>query len=200
MPSESSHRLPRTCQRSDLVVFLGVSYLMETHSFWISNASVPPPPSLAFALLMRHENPQPLVIPGLPCSLSAFLIFTLLLRLRPFAWGGVSTEPLSLGGGCDCEGVQSHRARVTLTTGRSHCADFYTCKIRRYSRNPVPGVGKCSRTKKLKVQSSFSLETISQGKVDSLRGGAMDILIGLASLSWHWFVQGIVLLGLSEEP
>lgn len=74
---------------------------METHSFWISNASVPPPPSLAFALLIKHENPQPHVIPGLPCSLSAFLIFKLSLLLRPFAWGGVSTEPLSLGGGCD---------------------------------------------------------------------------------------------------
>lgn len=73
---------------------------METHSFWISNASVPPPRSLAFTLLIKHENPQPHVIPGLPHSLSAFLISKLLPRY-PFAWGGVSTEPLSLGGGCD---------------------------------------------------------------------------------------------------
>lgn len=125
---------------------------METHSFWISNASVPPPPSLAFALLIKHENPQPHVIPGLPCSLSAFLIFKLSLLLCPFAWGGVSTEPLSLGGGCDVR-VFKVTEPGSPSPGEATVPDFYTCKIRGYSRNPVPGVGKCSRKKKLKARS-----------------------------------------------
>lgn len=171
---------------------------METRSFWISNASVPPPPSLAFALLIKHENPRPHVIPGLACSLSAFLISKLLLS-HPFVRGGVSTEPLSLGGDCDVRvfkvtelGFPPHRAK--LLRRLLHLQDQRVL-------SEILGLasGKCSRT-----ESSFSSETISKAGLtlwgrgnERISGPALSIVPLGCPGGGAEFISG--LLELSEE-
>lgn len=164
MPSESSHRLPRTCQRSNRVIFLGVSPITTAHlpdgnSFFLDFKRLgPPPPSLAFALLIKHETlPSPMSSRGSP---EACLRFSSLLR-HPFAWGGVSTEPSSLGGSYDVR-VFKVTELGSPSPGEATVPPFTLARS-----EGILGI-LCPASESVparKAQSSLSLETISEAGI-----------------------------------
>lgn len=138
MTSESSHRLPRICQGFNCAIFLGLSpiptaHLPDGNSFLLdfkrlSTSS----PQLGLHTLNKtwkppapchpRTSPQPVCISYLQAAAALSICM-----------GRSQHRALVPGRWLRCEGVQSHRAKAPLTM-QSHCAAFYTCKIRGYSR------------------------------------------------------------------